>query len=136
MKKFEWKHHRTFNGMVNYFKKTLVGQDVNMETNILEGYLCVQKPKKFYEKEYYQLVRTNPMNDFQDEIEDAILENYNQFGGIVGAYSWNDLLELYKPNKKGIDNCAATDRRVNFENPTIWDFLMLADDIDGYCGLS
>ena len=136
MKKFAWEHHRTFNEMVAYFKRTLIGQDANMKTNILEGYMCVQKPKKFSKNEYYQIIRINPMNDFQDKREDAILENYNQFGGIIGKYSWGELLELYEKDKEGIDDWGKTNIFINFANPTIRDFLMLADDIDGYCGLS
>lgn len=52
------------------------------------------------------------------------------------TYSWNDLLERYGRHKAGIDSCCDfANCSTNFENPTEWDMLHLADCIAAYCGL-
>ena len=51
-------------------------------------------------------------------------------------YSWNDLVAEYERNKAGIDSCCDfANCAPNFENPTAWDMLHLADCINSYCGL-
>jgi hypothetical protein len=50
--------------------------------------------------------------------------------------SWNDLIEIYEPRKEGIDNFADFKNcPLNWDNPTEYDLLTLADIIDSYCGI-
>ena len=51
-------------------------------------------------------------------------------------FCWNDLVEMYEADKKGIDSfCGYENCIPDFENPGAYDLLNLADDINSYKGL-
>ena len=50
---------------------------------------------------------------------------------------WDDLIEIYEYNKKGIDSlCDYEHCKPNFDSPSEYDMLNLASDIHRYCGLN
>jgi hypothetical protein len=52
---------------------------------------------------------------------------------------WPTLLEMYDDHKEPVDNMCGYDddnpRRLNRDNPTPYEILNLASDLDSYCGL-
>lgn len=103
----------------------LVGTDVSIEVCKNEGYLYVNFNTK----------------EFKKDKEYRVMRKFPSWDKLKGQYhtdvfiSWNDVLELYLDDKKSIDSFAETCNHVDFENPTIWDFVNLCDDVSSYKGL-
>ena len=103
----------------------LVGTDVSIEICKNEGYLYVNfNTKEFKKEKEYRVMRKFPIWD----------ELKGQYHTDV-FISWNDVLEMYLDDKQSIDNFAETFNHVNFENPTIYDFVNLCSDVSSYKGL-
>lgn len=103
----------------------LVGQDVSIDVCKGEGYVYVNfNTKEFKRDKAYRVMRKYP---YYDELK-------GQYHTDV-FISWNDVLELYLEDKKSIDSFAETCNHVNFENPTIHDFVNLCSDVSSYKGL-
>jgi len=106
----------------------VIGLDVNNDVNIAEGYMmCEYDARKKFTKE-------TPVRFF------AYLPEYLKDEGIEGLdidveLTFNELEEMYFENKNSIDSFAETNNHVDFNNPTIYDALNLANDIKGYSGL-
>ena len=118
-----------------------IGTDVSLQTCRDEGYMVIE----FSVRELYPNGRKNgidkdcPVNctkSYPDYIR-------KEMGWSVGDsmmmldedYSWNDLLEIYLRHKDGIDSMIGASYDVENIEPTEWDILNLASDIDSYCGL-
>lgn len=103
----------------------LVGTDVSIEVCKNEGYLYVNfNTKEFKKDKEYRVMRKFPIWD----------ELKGQYHTDVFV-SWNDVVELYLEDKSSIDDFAETNKYVNFENPTIYDFVNLCSDVSSYKGL-
>ena len=118
-----------------------IGTDVSLETCRAEGYMVIE----FAVRELYPNGRKNGID------KDCLVnctKSYPDYirkeqGWGVGDpvimldvdYSWNDLMELYLKHKKGIDSLIGASYDVETIEPTEYDILNLASDIDAYCGL-
>lgn len=103
----------------------LVGIDVSIDVCKNEGYLYVNfNTKEFKKDKAYRVMRKFP-------IYDALKGQY----AIDTFVSWNDVVELYNDDKKSIDEFAETCNHVDFDNPTIHDFVNLCSDVSSYKGL-
>lgn len=103
----------------------LVGTDVSIEVCKNEGYLYVNfNTKEFKKDKEYRVMRKFPIWD----------ELKGQYHTDV-FISWNDVVELYLEDKNSIDEFAETCNYVDFENPTIEDFVNLCSDVSSYKGL-
>lgn len=105
----------------------ILGTDVNLDTCKEEGYLMVEfdeniefnKDTEYYLFSYYGY-----------QIPSSFDKLY-----VDCSYSFNQLVELYNKNKDSINSCCDTESNVNFINPTIYDLLNLANDVECYQGL-
>lgn len=117
-----------------------IGIDVNMSTNIAEGYLIAE----FKKRELFTKGKLNPNVEmrFFAHLPDFILEEIYGTAKPVGVsilctdvyLSANDLWEMYEQDKCGIDSVCGITGRIFPENE--WDMLNLAADINAYKGLS
>lgn len=103
----------------------LVGIDVSIDVCKNEGYLYVNfNTKEFKKDKEYRVMRKFPIwDDLKGQYHTDVF------------ISWDDVLELYLDDKKAIDDFAETCNFVNFENPTINDFVNLCSDVSSYKGL-
>lgn len=115
-----------------------IGTDIDMSTNIKEGYMILE----FKKRDLINKGQLNPDADlrFIRHLPDYILEE--QYGtprpvGIntiyIDVYHTPDTLwELYQQHKESIDETAGLEH----EYPTNeYQLVSLASDVDGYCGL-
>lgn len=113
----------------------LLGTDVSIDVCKAEGYTMIKFDgrKAFDRTKEYEIFAHYPnycIEDSDGEIKknDKVFEAYLNF---------DDLMELYEKDKEGIDSLVGNHKShyYDFENPTYYDFLHLADDINSYKGL-
>ena len=104
----------------------IIGLDIDYETNVAEGYLMVEYDgrKHFDRNVVYRVFKYYP--DYTDHAGKIVLDV---------EYSFNELVELYEEEKDTINFFAETDKYLDFQTPTYYDFLDLAHAIDSYIGL-
>ena len=104
-----------------------IGTDVSLQTCKAEGYTMIQYDarKRFNQDAYYRIF------DYYPEYCEGVAGNIMH----DTEYTFNELVERYDSQKKGLDSFAETHKYVNFDNPNYWDFLNLASDLLAYCGL-
>ena len=120
-----------------------IGTDVSLKTCMDEGYTVMD----FEVRKLYPRGRKNGIDkdyqarfsaSFPDYIRKEMGCQEDPFGmrrAWDTTASWNDLLELYKYNP-GVDECCGIEPGSrNMDNPTEWDMLKLAADLNSYCGL-
>ena len=117
----------------------LIGTDISIEECIRSGYTIIDTGgKQFNVNEPFRILEFYPDYALLDmDIEEEQLENIDRFEYMVvdTEYSFNELIEIYKDHKDGMDSSFETNIHVNFEEPTFYDFLNLASDCSAYCGL-
>lgn len=109
----------------------IIGTDVSLTVCKEEGYLMMEFDgrKKFDPDRQYRVFAYLP-SYIAEEI--GVDPNTTH---IDTEISFNDLVEDYERNEIALNRYGETDKWVNFENPNYHDFLILADDINGYKGL-
>ena len=107
----------------------IIGTDVSSDVCKEEGYLMLEHDAsmEFDRTEYYRVFRYYP--DYC--IGDVITEKKLMLDTLV---SFDDLVEFYQEKKKELDSFTETGEHINFKNPTIYDLLNLASDIESYGG--
>lgn len=107
----------------------LLGTDVSIEVCKAESYTIIKYDgrKKFDVNMPYTIMRFYPDYYEIEYLRGTVMYEID--------LSFNDLLEMYEDDKESIDSFAETNMNVDFEKPTYYDFLMLANDIDAYKGL-
>lgn len=103
-----------------------IGLDVSLDVCKSEGYLMMQYDarKKFNPETEYRIFAYYP--EYLRYGDELIVDTTANF---------NSLVELYKKHEKGINSSCETDKNVNFEHPSYYDFLNLASDINFYTSL-
>lgn len=116
-----------------------IGQDINMQTNIAEGYAILEyKKRDLYNKGQFN---TNGIARFIRHYPDYIkAEMVKHSGSIVDmrlmvdtTISANEVFEQYKHHQSGIDSFTGEKDRTVPANE--YELLNLAADLDQYCGL-
>lgn len=111
-----------------------IGMDVSIQTCRDEGYLVMDYPVHAF--------RRDPIKTecrFTKSLPLWIREDVGWTPGqpmivLDVHYNWEDLYEIYKDNKEGIDSFTGYDYS-DIKVPTPRDLLDLASDIDSYCGI-
>ena len=116
-----------------------IGLDVNMDTNIAEGYGILE----FKKRELYVKGQFNPKCDvrfirhYPEYIKDEMVGNYTSRVGIPlmvdTSISAQDAYEQYQRHASSIDSFCGTEPRTVPSDE--YELLNLASDIDQYCGL-
>lgn len=113
-----------------------IGMDIDMSTNIAEGYtICEFKKKELYKNGVFDpdcAVR------FYAHIPDYLKKEMGIGIGekqlILDTYlSANDVYDMYMQHQKEIDRMSGQDKREVPQNEI--ELLHLADDVNAYCGL-
>lgn len=123
-----------------------IGTDISLETCRIEGYLMME----YRHRELFP----SGNNGKLDKDCSVLFTRTNEKTHKTGRYnprlggsryvleewrSWNEVLERYLYYKAAIDRCISNegDGYVDYANlePNVWDLLLLADTVDGYCGL-
>lgn len=104
----------------------IIGTDVSLDVCKAEGYTMIEfdARKKFRKDRYIRIF------DF--------IPDYCETAGDINTdveLTFDDLVELYNEDKESIDIFAETNKHVNFDSPTEYDFLNLASDLISYKGL-
>jgi len=104
----------------------IIGTDISIAVCKAEGYLMLKFDgrKKFTKKSRVNVFAYYP--HYCNLPNELILDTIVTFA---------ELEEIYNAKKAELDRFAETNEAVNFENPTIYDLLNLASDINAYCGL-
>ena len=123
-----------------------IGTDVNLWTCRAEGYLMMEyNSRKLIKKGVLQkdvaVTFTATAGYHSHNAEGHALNNeYTRANGVLAVdvdMCWDDVMELYEQHREGISRFAGhTECAPNFDNPTVYDFLQLADDVRCYCGLN
>lgn len=105
-----------------------IGTDISLDVCKSEGYMmCIYDENKLFSSdEYYTLLYYTPDYLCNDDEREPIFKD---------TYTFYQLFQRYNKCKTAIDKFAETNKNVNFDNPTIYDFLNLASDLNMYCGL-
>ena len=117
--------------------ETLIGTDVSIEECIQSGYTIIDTNGEEFDREKsYRIMEFYP-DYVLEEMEVENIEEVDRFNYMLvdTEYSFNELIEVYNDNKKGMDSSCETHIHVNFGEPTFYDFLNLASDCSSYCGL-
>lgn len=115
-----------------------IGTDISLAECRKEGYMVIE----FRVKELYPNGRKNGIDKDHPVNCTKSLPEHCRYG-YVGEqiiymdvdWSWNDLVELYLRHREGIDSMIGSTYDVENMNPTEYDILHLASDIDMYCGI-
>lgn len=113
-----------------------IGMDISIPVCKAEGYMTVDLVKFTTDK---LLHFTATMPDYcNKKVTDKLGRKTRHNSLRVDTFlSWEDLVEIYERHKAGIDSfCDYENCKSDFNNPTIYDALRLASDIDAYCGLN
>jgi len=118
-----------------------IGTDINLSTCRAEGYLMMEFNKNKLIKKG-KLVQDCDVNFkatlgylSHDENGKPLYPSESNNYQLNVSMCWNDVCEIYKDKKAAIDSFAETDKHINFDNPTEYDLLNLASDVNSYCGL-
>ena len=121
-----------------------IGSDVSLHVCRAEGYLIMEYTKnKLFKKGilqkdvYVRFTATSGYLAWNDngKLLPPQLRKADAYILNVGL-CWDDLIEIYEYNKKGIDSlCDYEHCKPNFDSPSEYDMLNLASDIHSYCGL-
>ena len=137
--------HRTTNHRRFAMKK--IGTDMSIAVCRVEGYMVMEfSPKKLKKGDSIDkgcgvyLTASNPVA-WNDSGKPSIAPDAIQepLYALDEEYSFNDLLEILKDEKKAKTIASVCDWKncpVNLENPTEYDFLCLASDIHACYSLS
>lgn len=88
---------------------------------------------KFDKKEPFNT--NESYNVFSYMPEYALQEGEKTYKTVDTYVSFNELIEVYNRDKDSINSFADTESNIDFINPTIYDLLNLASDINSYKGL-
>lgn len=132
---------RTFRNIEKLQVKTMkIGQDINMRTNIEEGYAILE----FKKRDLYIKGQFNPdgVARFIKHYPDYIKDEMVQYGGsktriplmVNTTISANEVFEEYMQHADSINRYCGLSRRNVPSNE--YELMSLADDVDMYCGLA
>ncbi len=109
-----------------------IGMDVSIQTCRAEGYMVMDYPVYAFKKDPLntECIFTNSLPEYSREgyIGEKIII-------VEEHYTYNDLFEMYLERKEDIDSFVGF-KREKLDNPTPYDLLHLASDLDSYCGIS
>jgi hypothetical protein len=122
-----------------------IGIDINLSVCRAEGYLMMEFNSKKLVKNgkldkdcYVRFTATSGCLAWNDNGKLLPPQLRKTDAYILDVqYTFNDLLELYEQNKANIDSCCDYGNcKPDFENPTEYDMLNLASNIDCYYGIN
>lgn len=122
-----------------------IGTDINLYTCRAEGYLMMEFNSKKLAKNgkldkdcYVRFTATSGYLAWNNDGKLLPPQLRKTDAYILDvSYNFNDLINMYYQNKKGIDSCCDYENcKPDFENPNEYDMLNLASDINCYCGLN
>lgn len=122
-----------------------IGTDINLYTCRAEGYLMMEfnknkliKKGKLDKDRYVNFTATSGYLAWNNNGKLLPPQMRKCEAYILNvSCTFNDLLDMFKQNEKGISNFADYEHcKPDFENPTEYDMLNLASDIYSYCGLN
>jgi hypothetical protein len=125
-----------------------IGTDISLRECMASGYLMMEfKKRELFPKHLKGKMDKDAYVNFEQTMG-WITHTENGYPKVPGTpkrrlyslydccYTFNDLLQIYIEYKDSIDSmCGMTEDDRNLDNPTEYDMLNLASDINAYCGL-
>lgn len=105
----------------------IIGTDASLEVCKREGYAMLEHPNEDFAKDEFAR--------FFAYYPEYLEEETNGRVSIDTDICWNDIVKIYERHEQEINDFSEVHQHVNFESPTWYDLLTLADAVNAYCGL-